>query len=163
MFPFGTLLAAKPPESVFLNGSLGSPVTHDVNGFSESSETYHQRFNICSVDSIPNSLTRGKLERAGYKEGVLAVYTEVHSWVVPNDYQDGPYWARLTFETGTGVTPDVGTMDTWSPLTSNFIFGWSHNGGVARGGTVKAEIATDDAGAEIVATGWYRGTVTVTP
>lgn len=161
MFPFPSLLSATPPETVYLQGTAGSPVTRTMFGFSESSETYHISFNVCSITSGPNSLTRGKFEWAGYKEGDLAVYTEIHDWVVPNDFQQGPYYIRVTYESGT--TPDFGTLDTWLSSASNVIFGWSHNGPIVREGVVKVEIATDSGGSNIVATGYYKGRVNSSP
>lgn len=165
MFPFG-LLTATPPETVTLLGTAGAPIIRNEFGFSESGETYHIQFNLCSVTSAPNSLTRGKMEKAGYKEGISAVFTEIHDWVTPNDYQEGPYYVRLTAfaDTAPDFSSHAVNGTTWHDMTgTNVYFGWSHNGPIIREGVVKVEIATDSGGSNIVATGYYRGRVNSSP
>ena len=105
------------------------------------------------------------MQSAGFKDGVQAVFSTIHSWVIPNDYQEGPYYVRLTAFADT--PPDFASPavdgSTWHTTFGNIEFGWSHNGVFFREGTVKIEIATDSGGTNIVATGYYRGRVNSSP
>ena len=75
------------------------------------------------------------------------------------------YWLRLTLESGD--TPNVGDqLDTWYDISAAadgpVAIGWSTTTGT-RDGIVRAEIALDALGAEIIETGYYEGRATVTP
>ena len=161
MFVTG-LLTATPLETVQLQGTSGSPIVRTYNGFSESQQYGWRTFSITGVSSGPNNLIKGKIQTAGYMEGSSASYVNISDWVIPNDWNNGPYYVRITHVADD--VPDTGSFGTWRDLsTQNTIFGWRHNGISYREGTVKVEISTQQDEAGIIATGYYRGRVLVSP
>jgi len=82
-------------------------------------------------------------------------------WVIPNTYTRS-YWFRGTASTGSAPNGSSNSLNTWHPSTSDVIWTWTASFGT-RVGSIKVEIATDAAGTNIVATGYYGGDVDITP
>lgn len=72
------------------------------------------------------------------------------------------YWVRFTKVTGDNV--DIGTMNTWLQITTNWSFGYSKSSGTQTWtGTFTIEIASDAGGSTIVASTAVGGiTLTLT-
>lgn len=161
MFPFGSMLSATPPETVTLQGTAGAPVSRTDSSILDPQDG---RITLAVVTTTFQTLTRGHIEWDGYVAGQSASYTSIHSWVTPNDYLLGPYYIRATLHAD--AAPDIGNaLNVWWSLTkdsgSNVFWTWSRNQIGSNTGTLKLEIATDSQGNNIVATGYYKMTITV--
>lgn len=83
------------------------------------------------------------------------------TWYPDGSPPTGTYWIRFTVYSGD--TPDSGdAMTTWHTLASvDRTFGYNRSTTGTESGIIKVEIATDSGGTNIVATGYYEGTVDV--
>lgn len=155
-------------EFVSLQGTSGSPISQTFLG-EPAGQLSNIVFNFSADASAPASIEKGYVQYAGYEDNVQASYVNIGPWVEPLTGWTADYWIRATNE-GDGVSntqldptyPQSNSLDTWHALTEdsvNIYWGWQHDGPQIRGGTIKVEIADDAVGTTILATGYYRGTV----
>lgn len=154
-------------ETVSLSGTLGSP--RSALGVSFAPDAAVAIWLFAGLDSAPTSIVQGQAQK--YEGDLLDPFNFVSDnpstdWVQPNDFQNGPYYIRATFQTAGGDEapswPSSAALDTWHIMTNGFVnlsWGWQSTitGGSLSQGTIKVEIATDSGGTNIVATGYYRG------
>lgn len=96
-------------------------------------------------------------------------YVQIDSatdWIIPNGAATSSYWVRATEVAQTGGGTLTGTLATWLQLTGNRE--WSiERQAVSGAGTstwdLTIEIATDSGGSNIVASGLYEMTSTISP
>ncbi len=87
-------------------------------------------------------------------------------WIDSQPSPQGDYWIRATVDAGS--TPGGSAVGSWLKLTgsgaANRSWDWTKTlpGAGTVSGTLRIEIATDAAGSNIVATGYYRGVATLT-
>ena len=79
-------------------------------------------------------------------------------WIIPNN-PSATYYIRATNNSGSNPTSGP-ALSTWHALTSVRTWTWSRSTNGNTTGSLKIEIATDAAGTDIVATGYYGGNVT---
>lgn len=133
-------------ETVTLSGTTGAP---NVSTVSKVSPTDANAGFIFNSDGTIDT----------YNFSGLVQFAAGVQWI--DQTPSGSYWIRATANAGNGA--DTGTYNTWLALTTNRSWLWTITGIGTTGGSVKIEIATDAAGATIVATGYYGGSATVEP
>jgi len=154
------LFGGSTSETVSLLGTLGSPQLFNFTSPGGGTQA-NASWLFGAADSIPSSITRGFAQTAGFKTGDLAVYQDVHSWVVPTNFIKGPYYIKAALVADS--TPDFGsTVDIWHPMVnggSNVFWGWTAVGPIGTSqGTLRIDIANAQPEvSNIVATGYYRG------
>ena len=152
MLPLLTIAAMSGPpgERITLSGANGSP-----NEFFDSSLDPF----IARVEW--EFRTNGQLW-AERSQAADIQYLSGIQWC--NQTPVGDYWIKAT-QSGLiapGQAPNIGdTLDTWHRLDGFFrSWGWQVQGGFEfREGYVRVDIATDAAGTNIIATGYYGGNV----
>ncbi len=113
------------------------------------------------------SIVKGEIQKAGYLGGVNPSFVSQDSttdWVIPHDFSN-TYYVRATLSSGSNPTSSSG-MDTWLSLVSegaNRSWRWKRDSVGTIEGVIKIEISDDANGDNIVATGFYKATVTVNP
>lgn len=145
-------------ETVYLNGSSGSPVSQIFSGSSDSSNIV---WGFCFQPSIPNNITDQDCLWAGYDTGDLAVYTYQHALIRPIPFA-GTYWIRASLHADTSPNwVSSNAMDTWISLgASNVLWGWNSTTFDVVTGTIKVEIADGTPqDSNIIETGYYKGSV----
>ena len=165
MFPIPPLLGSygdgeTEESSIVLGGTSGSPLQVNTTQFGSQLALCEWTFGATTSGSI----TRGKVQKDGRYDGQARSMTTVSSWVIPNDFQEGPYYIRATDHDGGDMPTDGDALGVWHSLTnggSNRFFTWINpsTGFSFQSGTIKVEIATDALGANIVATGYYKAIV----
>ncbi len=163
----GTIVAVKggAQEDVSLAGTAMSPRT--VFFLEEIPNVGIAQWLFAGTSFAPSSVERGDAQKAGFRNGVQATYTSdspATTWIVPKDFQ-GTYYIRATLEADTAPnSTGSASLNTWIQIVnggSNVIWGWQRGTLGTVTGTIKVEIATDSQGNDIVATGYYKGTVTI--
>ena len=156
---------ASNPVSWLLTGSTGTPnlTTSDTTSPEDAIVTYW-----LSGNSTTSSKLVGAMNKDGYGSSTSAVYTQyTDEFVMPRSHPWGTVYVRLTANAGAAVSSSSHVVDgaTWHALlrgTDDIHFTWQFTG--ANGnidGSVKVEIASDSGGTDIIATGYYRGSATV--
>ena len=162
---FSSLL--EPSEGVNLSGTEGSPIAR--SHISVDPDDALVGWSVI-VESGSNARIKGHIMSIAYDFADAGSTDFVSSnpdtdWIIPHDFLV-TYYIRATLVAGTA--PISGALDIWQSLIPDFSFpfgnrSWTWAAVVvgSRTGTIKLEIATDGAGANIVATGYYKATVTV--
>lgn len=145
-------IMAKPipiTEVITLSGTTGSPNTSTDFAISTANASVYWAFNADgTVDRIK---TQGS--------DVFEIFSPAQ-WC--NVTPAGSYWIRFTHNAG-----DVANMGnssgTWFAMSGANGQGWQEtfDGFATHAGSSKVEIATDAAGSNIVATGYYGGTAEI--
>jgi len=153
-------------EEISLHGSEATPIeaTHTAADPDDALAVWS-----LIVDDGTNGREKGFIMKAEFDFGDVAVFIKsfpTTDWVTPHDFQT-TYFTRATLVAG--VAPLSGFLDIWQSLvpdtpspTGNRSWTWSQAIVGTKTGTIRIEIATDALGADIVATGYYKVTVTVT-
>ena len=173
---YGVVAATTGREKLNLTGGLVSHLTlqPDNPPFLLSRVTWL----FAGADVPGNSIERGQAQRAGRSSNQATTYISANigtDWVIPNDFQDGPYFIRAQHDTTglnvaptgnvSSVTNPIGTADNpvdWLTLengVTNRFWEWQTNGDAFNEsqGIIKVEISTTQSEAGIVATGLYTG------
>ncbi len=146
-----------------LSGTSSSPrVKLNVEPFGgESAVSW-----LIGCNDAPNeSILSGQVQSSGVGAGDTPNYASVDTstdWVIPIGFVV-TYYVRATLVASSAPTEGSG-LDTWltlAPSGANRLWTWRQSVSGTLKGTLKIEIATDSLGANIVATGHYRGTATV--
>ncbi len=149
-----------------LTGTSGSPTNRSQSSLDPADARV--RWVICGATGA-NNTTKGRVMYDTYDAGDAVSFTTEHSWVVPNAGWTTMY-VRLTDNGSSGsatLTPISHAIDgtTWHTITEDSTtVGWTVGLDSVESSAyydVKVELATDSGGSNIVATGYYRGTVTV--
>ncbi len=156
-----------PSEGVFLHGSEGSPI--EINHESTDPEDAAASFFLI-VTTGANAREKGYMMSLVYdfsdagNVDFIKINPET-DWVNPHDF-DPTYWVRATLVAGTN--PFSGVLGNWQSLIPDDPDPYGGRGWTwiqvqlgATTGTVKVEVASDSEGANILATGYYKATVTV--
>jgi len=176
---YGVVSAAAGREKVTLHGTLGAPVSFSFFGQQPDNPPFdvvHAAWLFSGVASAFNSIERGQVQRSGWSAGDLSTYTSHNvdtDWVIPNDYQDGPYYIRAQYDNtglneipsaGSSIPKVIGSPDAaidWLVITNgihNRFWRASTNGTFTdtRRFLLKIEISKTQSESGIVATGFYR-------
>ncbi|KKN01932.1 hypothetical protein LCGC14_1122830 [marine sediment metagenome] len=109
------------------------------------------------------SIEKGQIQSAGYASvPSYSSFDTSTDWVIPNDF-DVNYYIRATYESGSSPTAGSG-LGSWLSLVPEGAarsWKWRRSSPGSITGVIKLEIATDLAGTDIVATGYYGATVIV--
>lgn len=175
----GTIAQSTLGETVSLGGTQSSPrPVQSFNTEGVGQAAFSGWLFGCTTSAF-NSIERGQVQKASWEKngGVeqQAIYTSVDtstSWIIPNDFQNGPYYIRAQLlsgtdqpDTGSGLPLEtVGAADDtadWFALTNggpNIFWIWKQETSAGLvSGTIKVEISTTNSEAGILTTGWYRG------
>ena len=175
---YGVVAATAGGEVVTLHGTLAVPIL--VTHSSPFGFTSNANWIISAEDRLFNNIFRGQVQKAGYTFTLNFTSVNVDTdWVIPNDFQEGPYFIRGQLRAGddqpfiaavgaqSWLPMDViGTADNpanWFELindapTSFAEFRWRALAFPDNNrGTVKVDISSSTSEAGILATGYYRG------
>ena len=81
--------------------------------------------------------------------------TSPPEWYAAQTTPGVTYYGKATLDSGDPAT--LNNLSSWVALNSTRTLEWNQSGVGTLDGTYKIEIATDAAGNNIVATGYYRG------
>ena len=173
---YGVVASTAGRETVNLTGGSTSHLTLQPDNPPFRSSNVSWLFS--GIDIVPQSIAKGQAQRSGWTSPIqLSVYTSVSigtDWVIPNDFQEGPYWIRAQYDdtginepptSGSTIPKVIGSADAaldWVTLENgitNRFWRWTTNGDAfdTIQGTIKVEISTTQSEAGIVGTGFYSG------
>lgn len=148
MFPFSSILTATPDETVQLV-SKANCISFQIQP--------NEALVIVSISAVDagNGRKRAFVQWDGIKTGDAIAYQDINQWVIPEDFL-GDYWVRASY---TGDAPfDGDAFNVWLPLVKDVnqrSWFWVNGNAQPDNATLTLELATDDAGASIVATADY--------
>lgn len=144
--------AAGAAEVITLSGTSGSPNTITQTSTDPSDAYAGWRF-----------LSDGTID-SGKDSNSSLNWTQFQSAVEWSDLQPSPgtHWIRATLDAGSTPNNINAGIGIWLAF-GDHEWSWSRTIVNITAGTLKIEIATDSAGSNIVATGYYRGRCVVAP
>ncbi len=167
MWPFSGVLPSRPPITYDLRGTSQFPQSLPGGIVTEGSDGYGYLAIAVSGRTVPaNSLLKGWIASSAYNNFAIAQYDEQHTFIDPIEDWTDDLWVRYTMNSG--PNPYIGNTGTWlllRPDSTSPTLIWRSQ---ALGGfpdidvEIIVELATDNQGNDIVATGYYTAQLEVT-
>jgi len=151
MLPALRIMAgSSSPTVIYLSGTPGSPNLAEDENDDPANALASWTFNVDGT--IDRDITAGESQWV----------TSPAEWNLGQVNPARDFWLRFTTQSGDDPTSSTGTLGvTWNPLSgageAECKVSWSQTEVGELDGVMKVEIALDDAGVTIIATGYYRG------